>query len=445
MKTFLLIASLKTTMPNVNLNNMLKTKLLPYSNALALIENIASQYCITSAQTCQLNEAPNRLLAEDVLSPINVPSFNNSAMDGFAVQTHIVNNQIKKTGTITLKVSGSIQAGDCQDIDAENKHLAWEIMTGAPVPDLFDGVIQIENVTINEVDNYKTITLTETVQKGRNIRKLGTDYRINEIVANKHAIIQAQHIMALATVGIQQIQVLKRIKVAILSTGNELAKKSSTSLNSGKIFNSNQPFLKSYSQNLNCEPTFIGHCKDNIDAFNILVDEAIKKDVKIIFSTGAVSMGKYDFIPQALLALGAKIHFHKAKIRPGKPILFAELPDGIIYFGLPGNPIAAAAGMRFFVSPFIRKMLGLTQEKILKAKAVTNISKKKGFRTFAKAQAHIDETGQLCVKMLMDQGSYQSCSFAQSNCWLILPEESESIKKGELVNIVPMIPNQMVL
>ncbi len=424
---------------------MNKNKLLPYAEALELIKQVASQHLINSSETCNLENSSNRLLSEDILSPINVPSFNNSAMDGFAVQTKIVNEAIENKGSITLIVSGSIQAGDCQEINAKTEHLAWEIMTGAPVPDIFDGIIQIENVSINEQNDHKSITITESVHKGRNIRKLGTDYRINEVVANKHTIIQSQHIMALATVGIKHVEVVKKVKVAILSTGNELAKKTTSSLTSGKIFNSNQPFLKSYSHNLNCDPVFVGRCKDNIDAFNTLIDEAIAKQVKIIFSTGAVSMGKYDFIPQALRARGAKIHFHKAKIRPGKPILFAELPNGIIYFGLPGNPIAAAAGMRFFVSPFIRTMLQLPEEKMLTAKVCSDISKKKGFRTFAKAQAHIDKKGQLCVEMLMDQGSYQSCSFAQSNCWLILPEGCEHINKGELINIAPMTPNQMVL
>ncbi len=445
MKIYQLIANLKTTIQNAGSNNMQKKNLLPYPKALELIEQVATNHRINSCQQCELENALNRLVAEDILSPINVPSFNNSAMDGFAIQTKIVNEAIKKFGSITLKVSGSIQAGDCQEINPDTEHLAWEIMTGAPVPDLFDGVIQIEKVEINQDNGNKTIALSELVQKGRNIRKRGTDYKINDTVVKKHTLIQSQHIMALATVGIKCIKVVKKIKVAVLSTGNELAKKSSSSLTSGKIFNSNQPFLKSYSQSLNCYPVFVGRCHDNINAFNKLIDEALAKEVKVIFSTGAVSMGKYDFIPQALLARGAEIHFHKAKIRPGKPILFAELPNGVIYFGLPGNPIAAAAGMRFFVSPFIRTLLKLPSEKKLKAQVCADMSKKKGFRTFAKAQAHIDEKGQLCVKMLSDQGSYQSSSFAQSNCWLILPEESENIKKGELINIAPMVPNQMVL
>ncbi len=419
--------------------------LIPYKKALELLADVAKKHKNTFMESLPLLEATGRLLAEDIYSPINVPSFNNSAMDGFAIQSDLVNSDIAINGSIKLQVTGSIQAGDHSDTQADSMaHFAWEIMTGAPVPDTFDAVIQIENVIITEVDNKKYIEISENVFKGRNIRRLGTDYQIKQLVANKHATIQAQHIMALATVGVKNVPVIPHLKVAILSTGNELAKKSSHELNPGKIHNSNQPFLKTYCQNINCQPVFVGRCKDNIKDFNILIDNALENNVKIIFSTGAVSMGKYDFIPQALLKRGAVIHFHKSKIRPGKPILFAELPNGTLYFGLPGNPIAAASGMRFFVAPFIHEILGLEQEKTINAKLANDIKSKQGFRTFAKAYASIDEFGQLQVEMLQDQGSYQSRSFAQSNCWLIIPEDRGDILKGELIQIAPMVPNQMV-
>lgn len=419
--------------------------LIPYKTALEILANVAIKHTNNDVESIPLLNATGRLLADDMLSPINVPSFNNSAMDGFAIQSKIVNTIVANEGSIKLQVTGSIQAGDHSEIQADSKtHLAWEIMTGAPVPDTFDAVIQIENVTIEESDGKKYIEVSEDIFNGRNIRKLGTDYQINQLVANKHSIIQAQHVMALATVGVRKVNVIPKLKVAILSTGNELAKKSSHALNPGKIFNSNQPFLKTYCKNINCDPVFVGRCKDNIEDFNQLIDKALEDKVKIIFSTGAVSMGKYDFIPQALLKRGATIHFHKSKIRPGKPILFAELPNGTIYFGLPGNPIAAASGMRFFVAPFVGKILGLAQEKTINAKLTNNIKSKQGFRTFAKAYASIDDFGQLQVEMLQDQGSYQSRSFAQSNCWLIIPEDRGDILVGELIEIAPMVPNQMV-
>lgn len=439
--TYKAIANLKRALMIANSSKVL----IPYQQALDILSKVAKMHRINTVENSQLLSSINRTLANDVLSPINVPTFNNSAMDGFALQSKVINKAFNSVGEATLKVTGSIQAGDLANpqVDA-SKHHAWEIMTGAPVPDAFDAVLQIENVEIYEDNGSKYITIKEEVKKGRNIRKLGTDYTINQIVTEKHSCIQSQHVMALATVGIEDIEVIPKIKVAILSTGNELAKKSSKRLNSGKIFNSNQPYLKEYCQKINCDPVFVGRCNDNIDDFNKLIDTAIEKNVKIIFSTGAVSMGKYDFIPQAILKRGGTIHFHKAKIRPGKPILFAELPNGIIYFGLPGNPIAAASGIRFFATPFINSILGLAKEKPIKALLQNSISSKKGFRTFAKAYAIVNEQGLLCVDMLLDQGSYQSRSFAQSNCWLIIPEESEDIQAGTLVDIAPMVPNRMM-
>ena len=425
--------------------NLTKKVLINYQEALDIIKQVSNKHKVKNIDNIPLVDATQRLLAIDYLSPINVPPFNNSAMDGFAIQRKPANELFNAQKAIKLQVTGSIQAGDNAEITAQvNTDNAWEIMTGAPVPSPFDAVIQIENVEISENKDGKFITFDEEIKENRNIRKLGTDYQLNQLVTNKHTQIQAQHIMALATVGIEKIDVLSKIKVAILSTGNELAKKSDHTLNSGKIHNSNQPFLKEYCKNLNCEPVFVGRCKDNIEDFNKLIDSAISKQVKIIFSTGAVSMGKYDFIPQALIQRGAKIHFHKAKIRPGKPILFAELTDGTLYFGLPGNPIAAASGMRFFAAPFIRNMQDLSPERPIKAKLLNDLDSKRGFRTFAKALASIDEQGQLCVDMLLDQGSYQSRSFAQSNCWLIIPEDRAAIHAGELINIAPMIPNHMI-
>ncbi len=419
--------------------------LINYQQAIEIISTVSSRHTTNNTINQLLINSSGDTLAECINSPINVPSFNNSAMDGFAVYSEFVNQQVKDNGAVKLLVTGSIQAGDEATTVAEVKNdNAWDIMTGAPVPNSFDAVIQIENVEINNEGNNKYITIKENVIKGRNIRKLGTDYKTNQVVANKHTQIQAQHIMALATVGVNMINVLPTIKVAILSTGNELFNIKDDKLHSGTIFNSNQPYLRAYCQKINLDPVFIGSCKDNKQAFNDLIDYALLKKVKIIFSTGAVSMGKFDFIPEVLIKRGAKIHFHKAKIRPGKPILFAELPDGTVYFGLPGNPIAAASGMRFFATPFINNMLGLAEEKFIKAKLQNTIKSKKGFRTFAKAYASIDIHGQLCVDMLLDQGSYQSRSFAQSNCWLIIPEESENIMADELVEIAPMIPNQMI-
>ena len=414
--------------------------LIDYSEALNLIIEVAQSQKIIHVKSKPLLKSYNRILANDVQSGINVPPFNNSAMDGFAVNTKQIKELLHSKKPVKLLVTGSIQAGDNSEINTrDDTPIAWAIMTGAPVPDFFDAVIPIEKVAQESDDFNKYIIFDEDIQPGRNIRMLGTDYKINQTVITKHSLINSPQVMALATIGKNNINVLPKVPIAIISTGNELSKQKN--LNPGKIFNSNQPYLKSYCKSVNCKVNFLGKCNDNPESFNDLLDQALKKNVKIIISTGAVSMGEYDFIPQALRLRGATTHFHKSKIRPGKPILFAELPDGTIYFGLPGNPIAAAAGMRFFVVPFIREMLGLKKELPIKANLLNDLSKNKGFRTFAKAKARVNNKGQLTVEMLRDQGSYQSNSFTRANCWLILPEESSKITAGEMVEILPMTPD----
>jgi molybdopterin molybdotransferase len=423
-----------------NSNNLL----VDYSFALNLLLEVAQNQKITHVKSKPLLKSQYRLLANDVESDINVPPFNNSAMDGFAINTSQINALERNNKPIKLLVTGSIQAGDNSEINTQaDTPVAWAIMTGAPVPDFFDAVIPIENIEKQSDGLNDYILFDEDVLPGRNIRKSGTDYKINQTVITKHALIKSPQIMALATIGKSKVNVLPNVPVAIISTGNELSKQKN--LNPGKIFNSNQPYLKSYCKSVNCKVKFLGKCNDNPESFNDLIDQALRKKVKIIISTGAVSMGEYDFIPQTLKLRGATTHFHKSKIRPGKPILFAELPDGTIYFGLPGNPIAAAAGMRFFVVPFIREMLGLKKESPIKANLINDLSKKQGFRTFAKAKARVNEQGRLTVEMLQDQGSYQSNSFTRANCWLILPENSSQINAGELVEILPMIPNQIII
>ncbi len=391
-------------------------------------------------------DAVGRIAAEEVTSGIDVPSFNNSAMDGFAVDATTVNQQLQNATEAKIHVVGQIQAGDKSEIDiSEEGKNAWEIMTGAPVPAMFDAVIPIEQMKVEQHDESTVIIINQSVRSGQNVRMSGTDYQQGQKVISKHTVIHPQHVMALATVGAKQINVLKQIPVAIFSTGNELSERSSNELASGKIFNSNQPFLQSYLQDITCQPVFVSSCQDIEGQFEELLEDAKRHEVKIVFSTGAVSMGRYDFIPKVLEKKGAVIHFHKAKVRPGKPILFAELPDGTLYFGLPGNPIAAASGVRFFATPFIRKMQGLHEEPLVKAVLSQDVDKKQGFRTFAKARAWISESGQLKVDMLVGQGSFQTHSFAQSNCWLVLPEDAEHIKAGELVDLLPMAPGALTV
>ena len=415
--------------------------LISYQQTLEILTKVAHNHKWDKQQTVALPLALNHMSAVPVKATIQVPSFDNSAMDGFAVVAEDVNQLIQQHGTAKLKITGRIQAGDSDEVRIENSEAqAWEIMTGAPVPQGFDAVVPVE--AVHTEGDY--VTFEKAVKLNQNIRKAGTDYDFGQAVVGANQVIQAQHIMALATVGVKNIDIKQPVPVALFSTGNELSDDTATAdLAAGKIHNSNQPYLRAYLSQVDCDVTFEANCQDDETAFELLLNQAAEKQVKIIVSTGAVSMGRYDFIPSILKKRGATVHFHKAKVRPGKPILFAELPDGTLYFGLPGNPIAAASGARFFLTPLLRMMKGMPAESTLRAKTTTDINKKKGFRTFAKARLNLSDTGQLQAEMLTGQGSFQTHSFAESNCWLVLPEEAEHITAGEYLAVLPMIPGSL--
>ncbi|VAW48098.1 Molybdopterin molybdenumtransferase, partial [hydrothermal vent metagenome] len=309
------------------MNANTKKPLINYKQTLDILNKVAEQHSLKNEyETIPVTDIVGRISAEEIKSTIEVPSFNNSAMDGFAVHAQYINQQLSVVPKVKIKVTGQIQAGDGSDVFVTDDSVyAWEIMTGAPVPEMYDSVIPIEHVMVEQFNGQQFITIDKFIKTGQNVRLSGTDYRLGQEVLRKHTTLHAQHVMALATVGVSELQVLKHIPVAIFSTGNELVDRSNSTLESGKIFNSNQPFLQSFLKNITCDPVYVASCQDVEAKFEELLDLAKEQGVKIIFSTGAVSMGRYDFVPKVLKQRGATIHFHKARVRPGKPILFAEL------------------------------------------------------------------------------------------------------------------------
>ena len=418
--------------------------MISYKKALNILSDVAQKTRNNHHSTVSLKDSLGHHVCNAQMSSIDVPSFDNSAMDGFVFNSHLLNTDQQKP--IKIPISGLIQAGDTQPLNTENSSdKVFEIMTGAPIPNGLDTVIPIECVNVRDEGGDTFVSFKpDAVKPGANVRRIGTDYQRGQEVCAQHTQIQPQHIMALATVGVKSIDVLNKIPIAIISTGSELVA-GDVDLAPGKIHNSNQPFIDAYSSLSCCQPIYTGSCHDDEDSFNKTVNKALEKGVKIIISTGAVSKGKFDFIPRWLQQHDATVHFHKVKVRPGKPILFAQLASGVIYFGLPGNPIAAASGMRFFVDPLVRSVLGIPVETTIKARLTKPISKKRGFKSFSKAHACVDDNGQFVCHALQGQGSFQTQAFAQSNCWLILAEEQEHIEAGQLVDILPILPNQLPL
>ncbi len=374
-------------------------------------------------------QAFGRVLAEDVISPENLPPFDNSAMDGFALAC----TGAPLAAGREFEVTGAIAAGDAPGALAAG---AVEIMTGAPVPAGFDAILPVEQVEVLERDSngrpIRIRTLAEVVP-GVHVRRRGQDIVCGQAVLPAGAPIDAAAKMLLAALGIADVSVFARPRVAILCTGRELLDDPRSPLAPGQIRNSNGPFLADRLAGLGVDVCSRETVPDESGAFLAAVRRSIQAHVDIVISTGAVSMGRYDFVPEALRELGAEIVFHKVAIRPGKPVLFARLPSGALFFGLPGNPISSAVGLRFFVQPALRAMQGLPVEMPLRLPLAQPIEKKTGLRFLQKARVSVAGTGGLQVHLLPGQESFRIQPLLAANAWAVLPEDIEKFSAGDLV------------
>ncbi len=417
--------------------------MLSYAQALKII---LADVKPLATQSLPLDQAMGHIAAENLAGTENLPPFHNSAMDGFAVRSDAVTGACRDNPVI-LTVDGSTMAGDFPDNDVINNG-AWEIMTGAPVPEAYDAVIRIEDINIlarAAEDRPGEIAVTVEAFPGKNIRKAGTDFRPGDALIDQGAEINPHHVTALTALGQNKITVTTPPSVAVVSTGKELVDDMEVALKPGQIRNSNAPYLMQSLNSLGIPATNEGTIFDEPEKFQQKIRDILSRDIRIILSSGAVSMGRYDFIPDGLRAMGAEILFHKAAIRPGKPILFARFPGGTYYFGLPGNPVAAAVGLRFFAYPLIRKLRGQAPEKPVTAVLKNDFSKQSPFRFFMKAACEVGEDGRLVVDILPGQESFKIKPMLSQNCWAIIPEDGLSVKAGSLIDIYPLYPRSGAL
>jgi molybdopterin molybdotransferase len=396
---------------------------LAYEEALSIVLNASSRMPVQDSNT---SSCIGRVLAEPVISNVALPPFDNSAMDGFALR----GGASTVPAGSELIVEGQQAAGDGVSFARDG---AWEIMTGARMPDGLDRVIPVEQT--ERVGDAARIKLLADVEPGQNVRTAGSDVRRDEEVIAAGTALGPQHMMLLAALGITKLAVATRPRVALLCTGRELVDDSTQPLGSGQIRNSNGPFLAARLPLSGAQVVHVETVGDDALAFESALRRALDAGANIVVTTGAVSMGRYDFVPQALEHIGAATLFHKVAIRPGKPLLFARLPNNALLFGLPGNPIAVAVGLRFFIEPALRVMLGLPPESPRRVPLVTAYSKKPRLRFHLKTRLHIDAEGRLGAEILGGQESYRIRSLADANAWAIVPAEVDALPKGALVDV----------
>lgn len=383
-------------------------------------------------ETLAVQELVGRVCAKDIKAPINIQPFDNSAMDGFAVRL----GDLEENGG-ALKKAGLIAAGDGVLEEAVEAGTCVEIMTGAPTPPGAEAVVPVELVEIDGDD----VRFQARPKMGANIRRAGEDFQKGMEVLSAGQSIHPQHIMPLAALGIDKVEVFKKPRAVFLATGDELVDDLSQDLKPGQIYNSNRPYGVAALEVMGIECLIAPSVPDDPDQFETLLNDLVLQDIDFIISSGAVSAGKFDFVRQGLEQAGADILFHKVKIKPGKPNLFARLPNGTLYFGLPGNPVATTAGLRFFVQPCMRAMMGMTEEKPISAKAMTPFKKREGLRMFLKARAESWEDGLLTVDLLDGQESFRVSPFLNMNCWAVAKDEVREIKAGDLIDLYPLYPH----
>ena len=390
-----------------------------------------------------INDSLNRVVSKDILSTSDYPLSDNAAFDGFAINsndTKVVNkNNIKH-----FRIIGSIAAGDKPLNKKVKKFETVEIMTGGVIPKMFNTIVPIEQINFYpNKKNPKSIIIDQKIRKFNHVRFKGSDYKKNQLVIKKGTIIRSNHILALKTLGIKKIKVKKKLNILFFSTGNEIS--NSDNIPSWKVRNSNNYYIKSLNNNFLFNFKDGGILRDHHQQlFKSKISKMIKSSIDIIITSGAVSAGKFDYIPSVVNQFKTSHYFKSVMIRPGKPVLFAKIKQKAI-FGLPGNPISSAACFRFFVYPFIENILNINNEKPIKASLKNDFEKKKNFTRFIKSKLITTQNGKLEVELLPEQESFRINSFVKSNIWAVLPQGQTKFKKGQIVDcFFPNCPNKIL-
>lgn len=305
---------------------------------------VMAEIGIGPAEAVPLDEALGRILREDVIATGDMPPADNSAMDGYAVRAHDLQDV-----PVRLRVTDDIAAGH-PPTRALEPGTAMRIMTGAFVPDGADTVVQVE-LTDGGTD---AVTIAKALARGTNIRRRGEDMRAGAVVIRGGVRIGPAEIAMLAAVQKTAVQVGRRPSVAILSTGDELVD-AGQPLAPGKIVNTNGPLLAALVREAGAIPRQLGIVRDTRDATIAALETALASD--FVLSSGGVSVGAYDFVKEALDALGAETKFWRVAMKPGKPVVLSRWRDRVI-FGLPGNPVSCLVSFHLFAAPALRKAMG---------------------------------------------------------------------------------------
>lgn len=380
---------------------------------------------VSEIEACKIENAYGRVLAEDIISPVNVPQYTNSAMDGYAIRSDDVDRD-------SYQVVAEVMAGHAYDQPLEVGQ-AVKIMTGAPTPLNGDTVVMREQAS---QEGDKVTFNSANIKAGQNVRQAGEDLAIGSDVFTAGTRLASPEMGMIASLGFGEANVFRKLKVAVFSTGDEV-QAPGTEQKANSIYDSNRFTIMGMLEKLGCEILDFGILEDN-EQLMIEALENASAQADVVMTSGGVSVGDADYIKLALDKLG-QIDFWRINMRPGRPLAFGQI-NNKPFFGLPGNPVAVMVSFINFVEPAMRKMQGEQGWKPLKVNAIANESlrSRQGRTEFSRGLYELDETGRLTVRTTGKQGSGILRSMSEANCLIEISPAIDTVKAGESVTIIPL-------
>ncbi len=399
--------------------------MLPVAEANRRIEAHVPE--ISETESVPLLEALGRIVAEDLVSPMDVPGHTNSAMDGYALR----GADLPASGSRSFRVAGAVLAGRVFEGRLE-KGTAVRVMTGAPLPEGADTVVMLEQIEVKG----DTVVIGAGHRPGQNVRQAGEDLRRGDTALKKGTRIMPAELGVLASLGRDRVRVLRRPRVACFSTGDEL-RSPGDPREFGAVFDSNRYTLSAMLSRIGAQVVDMGVVPDNRDALQRALETAAQRADAIITS-GGVSAGDADYVKETLEKVG-RVGFWKIAIRPGRPLAFGLIGKAA-FFGLPGNPVAVMVTFYQFVKPALCRMMGERDPRPmpeLSATCVSKLRKKKGRVEYYRAVLERDDEGKLVVRSTGKTGSGLLHTMSDANCFIVLGHDAESVEPGTEVNVQP--------
>ncbi|MEP6600091.1 MAG: gephyrin-like molybdotransferase Glp [Actinomycetota bacterium] len=379
-----------------------------------------------------LLDAQGLLLAEDVVTDVALPGFDNSAMDGYAIRA-IDTRNASMAEPVTLPVVGDVVAGT-KTRSGMGPGLTMRIMTGAPIPAGADAVIPLEDTD----RGVARVAVHRPVRGGEYIRRAGEDLDVGAPALAAGAALGPQQIALLAAIGRDRVMVRPRPRVIVISTGSELIDVG-THAAFGEVPDSNSYLVAAAARDAGATAYRVGIVPDDHSTLlDVLESQLLRADVLI--TTGGVSMGAFDVVKQALSEIGT-VEFTTVAMQPGRPQGFGHLGDRVPIFCLPGNPVSALVSFEVFVRPAIRKLLGKrsVQRSTVQAASLERIESPQGIRQFRRGVLHREANGEYSVSLVGGAGSHLIASMAASNCLVVIDEEVTEVVAGSRVTVMPLL------